>query len=123
MLRSFNLIVAFDNKRGIGKNGDIPWNIPEDLKYFSNVTKNSIVIMGRKTWDSIPIKHKPLKNRYNIIISSSLKHSNHYCVCPNFESALEEAFTFPKLQKIFVISGSSVYQKALEKKKIKKMIL
>ena len=62
----FNLIVALCKNNGIGKNGDIPWKITKDLKYFKDVTsfnKNSgenVVIMGRKTWESIPEKFKPL---------------------------------------------------------------
>ena len=59
------LIVAYDNKRGIGLNGDMPWHIPADLKHFSSITNSNIVIMGRKTWESLPDEHRPLKNRIN----------------------------------------------------------
>lgn len=86
----FHLVVGYTfNKQGIGYQGKLPWHIPEDLAYFKNITtqKNNdngnsnlncnngnnnfnIVIMGRKTWDSIPDKFKPLKNRFNIILSN-----------------------------------------------------
>jgi len=74
-----NIVVAYTfGKQGIGCNGSIPWNIPEDLKHFKDITTPkdidspiNIVIMGRKTWESIPDKHKPLKDRYNIILSNN----------------------------------------------------
>ena len=72
-----NLIVAVDENYGIGKSNSIPWDIPEDLKYFKDITtynendKNiNVVIMGRKTWESIPIKFRPLRDRVNIIVTS-----------------------------------------------------
>ena len=67
-----NLIVAVDSKYGIAKNGNLPWNIPSDMKYFKNVTihvenisKQNVVIMGKNTWESIP--KTPLKGRLNEI--------------------------------------------------------
>ena len=77
--KNLNIVVAYTfNKQGIGKDGTIPWNIPEDMTHFKYITKPndndkttfSIVIMGRKTWDSIPVKFKPLSNRYNVILSN-----------------------------------------------------
>lgn len=69
----FQAIVALDETRGIGKNGSIPWHIPEDLKFFHDVTtqesKKNMVVMGRKTWESIPNGKRPLKNRINVILS------------------------------------------------------
>ena len=77
--KELNIVVAYTfGKQGIGKDGTIPWNIPEDMTHFKHITKPkdndkttfSIVIMGRKTWDSIPDKFKPLHNRYNVILSN-----------------------------------------------------
>jgi dihydrofolate reductase/thymidylate synthase len=66
-----NIIVAFSTKNfGIGKDGKIPWNIPKDLAQFGKITQNSTIIMGRNTWESIPDDKKPLKNRFNVIVSS-----------------------------------------------------
>ena len=67
-------IVAVDENWGIGRNGDLLINIPEDKKFFKAKTNGSIVIMGRKTWDSLP--KKPLPNRKNYVISKSQKHVN-----------------------------------------------
>ena len=77
--KELNIVVAYTfGKQGIGKDGKIPWNIPEDMTHFKHITKPknndkttfSIVIMGRKTWDSIPEKFKPLPDRYNVILSN-----------------------------------------------------
>ena len=64
-------IVCVDNNFGIGCNGDLLAHIPEDMRFFRDKTKNSIVIMGRKTYDSLPLK--PLPYRTNIVITSKVK--------------------------------------------------
>ena len=66
-----HLIWAQDINSGIGKNGKLPWHISVDLKNFKKITLNSTVIMGRKTWESLPIK--PFPNRENIVLSSKIK--------------------------------------------------
>lgn len=62
-------IVAMDEGRAIGLNGDLPWYIPEDLKYFSRMTKGHAVLMGKNTWVSLKPQFKPLPNRLNIVCS------------------------------------------------------
>jgi dihydrofolate reductase len=73
----FSIIVAATQSRGIGYNGSLPWRISGDMAYFKKVTtetmdksKRNSVIMGKKTWLSIPEKFRPLSNRLNIVISS-----------------------------------------------------
>ena len=82
---NYNVIMATDKYGGYAKNGTIPWNIPNELKYFNSITTYNegkllpIVIMGRKTWQSIP--NAPLPNRINIILSTSMeimKSDNYY---------------------------------------------
>lgn len=78
-------------KLGIGHQGKLPWHIPEDLARFRELTKDHIVIMGRKTWDSLPDKMRPLPNRYNIVLSQVmvekaikdcvLPRTNAYAIC------------------------------------------
>lgn len=69
-MTSYNIIVAFSTKTFvIGSNNTIPWDIPEDLKRFADMTKDSIVVMGRKTYESIPEKHRPLRNRLNVVVT------------------------------------------------------
>jgi dihydrofolate reductase len=66
-------ILACDDDWGIGKGGQLPWpNNKADLKWFKETTLNGTVIMGRKTWDSLPFK--PLPNRKNIVVSNTMKH-------------------------------------------------
>ena len=64
----FEMVVAVDTNGCIGKANSIPWHLPEDLKHFKELTLNQIVIMGRRTFESLP--NGPLKNRLNIVISS-----------------------------------------------------
>ena len=61
-------IVAIDNNWGIGFNGNLLEHIPEDLKYFKQLTSENTIVLGRKTWDSLP--KKPLPNRFNVVITS-----------------------------------------------------
>ena len=95
-----------DEKRGIGKNNQIPWHISGDFKRFKRITSGHPIIMGRKTWDSLPFK--PLQNRTNIIVSGDLTfrpHQNHHKLrnCSNCEGlecavayTLDEALRFAK---------------------------
>ena len=65
-----NIIVAHSwPEFGIGFENQLPWHIPADLKRFSSITTNNIVVMGRKTWESLPEKMRPLPNRLNIVIT------------------------------------------------------
>ena len=66
-----NFIVAVDKNFGIGKDNKIPWYISEELKYFKKLTLNNVVIMGSKTFFSIPVKFRPLVNRLNIVLTNN----------------------------------------------------
>ena len=100
-----HLIWAQDYNGGIGQSNQLPWKVSEDLKNFKELTLNSTIIMGRKTWDSLPIK--PLPNRRNIILSrsiiSSIETYTDYKVCIN--SLNQES-----LDKVFIIGGASIYK-------------
>lgn len=103
-------IVAASQNRVIGVKGDLPWHIPEDLKYFKEKTSNRVIIMGRKTFESIG--SKPLPKRYNIVITSSpIKVSNVVCV-KTIEEAIQEAGKqefFPK-EEVFIVGGGYIYK-------------
>ena len=113
-------IVAIDNNWGIGYDGELLERIPEDMKYFRELTEGNIVIMGRKTWDSLP---GALPNRDNIVISSTLwfdtpvGENGTPAVC-NMES-VQFSFSFLKLnyaicdKDIFIIGGGSIYEQLL----------
>ena len=100
-----HLIWAQDLKGGIGTNGQLPWHISEDLKNFKRITLNSTIVMGRKTWESLPFK--PLPNRRNIVLSSS-KISNIE-VYHNIEDCIK-ILKQESTSKIFIIGGSSIYK-------------
>jgi dihydrofolate reductase len=120
---NFSIIVACTQNGLIGINGKIPWYLPDDLIHFKKITTNTthldeknIVIMGRKTWESLPELIKPLKNRINIIISTQLKLDNTDVYV---KSSLQNAFEFIKnsLQNkyatIFIIGGEQLYKQAI----------
>jgi dihydrofolate reductase/thymidylate synthase len=117
MSKSFSLIVAYDRRYGIGLNNTIPWKLPTDLKHFKTITTNknpnklNVVIMGKNTWNSLPIK--PLSNRINIIVSTTITGTtllkNTYFV-NSFNKALELG---NKFEDIFIIGGERIYKEAL----------
>ena len=105
-------IVAVDNNFGIGFNGQLLEHIPEDLKFFKELTSNNFIVMGRKTWDSLP--KKPLPNRQHLVITSNP------AAYQNTENVLfvtmGQAKLIMKQQKgltFFVIGGGQIYEKLL----------
>lgn len=107
-------IVAVDKNWGIGYNGDLLEHIPEDLKYFKELTTGHVVVMGNKTWDSLP--NKPLKDRLNIVISNKPREVlGDMSVRINMEELLSR-ITHQKLdeeEEWFIIGGGSIYQQLL----------
>lgn len=114
----FEIIVACTTNGGIGKNGTIPWNAPLDLKNFYNITtlkpkdKINILIMGRRTFDSIG--NKALKNRLNIVISKTLNLQNDIIIANDFDHALNISNNIINVYKIFIIGGVEIYKEALK---------
>ncbi|RYC58722.1 hypothetical protein CHU98_g7482 [Xylaria longipes] len=143
------LVVAATRNMGIGRNGTLPWTgLKKEMAYFARVTKRlppllnqdgsppamNAVIMGRKTWDSIPPKFRPLKGRLNIVISrshaeppakdinaeteavkvGSLEHAIQY---------LQSSSTAAQTGKIFVIGGAQIYAAALQLKEARRVLL
>ena len=106
------LIVAMDAKGGIGYKGDLPWRLKGDLQRFKELTMNQVVIMGRKTWDSLP---GALPNRTNIVISSkpiAVSADQSVKVVSSIEAALELGKTF-NTDMIYFIGGAKIYEAAL----------
>lgn len=102
------IIVAYSDNRVIGNKNTLPWKISGDLKLFKEQTLNNIVIMGRKTWDSLP--KKPLPDRENIVITRNKKLINGVLIT----KSLNEAISLCKPdKKVFVIGGSSIYEQFL----------
>ena len=120
-MKTFGLVVAIDQKNGIGAQGTLPWKLTKDMKYFRTITtetsdKNKInaVIMGRTTWDSIPLQYRPLSNRKNIILTrnTSFNTPSDAIKANTFEEALQLADS-PNIEKCFVIGGGKVYAEAI----------
>ena len=123
----FNIILAHDNQYGIGKNNELPWFFPSDMAFFKSKTSplnfldTAVVIMGRKTMESIP-KHF-LPNRINIVISKTYnKNKEDLHIVDNFDKALEIANTYEG-SKIWVIGGSSIYDMAFRHKDLNKIFI
>ena len=122
-----NISVAFDKKNGIGKNNTIPWYLPEDLKYFSKLTKgngNNAIIMGKNTWLSLP--KKPLKQRDNLILSKTLEINenspkNNLVKTFNDLNSVMEFCKEQNYEEIWVIGGSEIYNLFLNKLKIERI--
>jgi len=109
-MKSISIIVALSSNQVIGKDNKLAWNLPYDMKYFSNVTRNHTVIMGRKNWESIPKKYRPLPKRNNIIISRNKNYETKSSIVVNsIEKAIESARNNND-DEIFVIGGGEIYK-------------
>ncbi|OII72742.1 dihydrofolate reductase-thymidylate synthase [Cryptosporidium ubiquitum] len=125
------VVAASVMNRGIGINGQLPWAISEDLKFFSKITSNhcdenkkNVLIMGRKTWDSIG--RKPLKNRIIAVISSSLKLDGddpNVCIFRSLKDSIDVFMNDNKIENIFICGGESIYKEALSENYVNKIYL
>ncbi|MCC5922265.1 MAG: dihydrofolate reductase [Crocinitomicaceae bacterium] len=120
-----SIIAAMDKNRGIGKNNDLLWHLPNDMRFFKETTQGHVVIMGRKNWDSIPEKYRPLSHRENIVLSRNTQFkADGATVYPNLTSALENiAKWITPEQKIFIIGGAQIYSLAFEECDIDEIFL
>ncbi|RKF16567.1 dihydrofolate reductase [Roseovarius spongiae] len=100
-----SLIVARDRNGAIGKDGGIPWRAPEDLAFFQRETTGGAIIMGRKTWESLP--YRPLKNRLNIVVSSH--HIEGAARFPSVRGALDHAAGQGHL-RLYGIGGAGIFE-------------
>ena len=105
-----SLIAAVAKNNVIGRNGQIPWRLPEDMKFFKETTLGKPIIMGRRTWESIG---KPLPERTNIVITSNASFNEPgVTTASRFEDALTQAQALAP-DEIVVIGGAGVYRLAL----------
>lgn len=113
------VVAAATSSRGIGAGGKLPWSIPADMSYFKSVTSNppsptlqNAVIMGRKTWESIPSKFRPLPSRYNVVLTRDPLFRGNGCIpACGVEEAMESLRSIPDLGNIFIIGGEEVYRR------------
>lgn len=110
---SISLIVAISKNNCIGKNNALLWHIPEDMKHFKKLTVGKVVLMGRKTWESLPNKYRPLPNRTNVVIT----RQENYVVPENVEvySNIDKAFEAHSDEEVAVIGGGQIYSLVMDK--------
>ena len=108
-----SIIVAASTNNVIGKENGLPWRLPTDMKFFKDKTQGHTVIMGRKSWDSIPAKYRPLPNRINVVMSrdETLKLD-----CDLVSSNLQNVINYFTEQssddELFIIGGGELYKQA-----------
>ena len=132
----FELVVAHDSKFGIAAGGNIPWRLPTDMRHFRKVTTDApegtinAVFMGRKTWQTLPVKFRPLPDRLNVVLTAkgeiaseiySLNRRNIWCASDLDHMFLTLDFYkgmfvggIKSLHKIFCIGGAEIYRQALQ---------
>ena len=119
-----SIIVAIDEKRGIGKNNDLLFKIPEDFKRMKSLTSGHPLIMGRKTYESIG---RPLPNRTNIVVSRDSSFARRglagVIVVHSLEEALRVAQGKEGSEEIFVFGGGQIFKEALEKNLVDRLYL
>ena len=103
---NIHMIWAQDNNNAIGRDGTLPWHFSEDLKNFKKLTTGSSIVMGRKTWDSLPIK--PLPNRRNIVISSTNQEGVESYT--SIKGCIESLSDDKEVSDVYIIGGMSVYK-------------
>lgn len=105
-----HLIYARARNGTIGKDGQMPWHLPEDLAHFKRVTLGQPVIMGRKTWDSLPARFRPLPGRVNIVVTrQSDWHSAGAWRAASLDVAMRLCGDAPN---VWIIGGAEIYRQA-----------
>ncbi|KAF9906183.1 dihydrofolate reductase [Linnemannia zychae] len=149
-MRSFSIVVAADRAMGIGKNGGLPWRLRKDMAFFAKITSKVVAdgssqdsscqrvnacIMGRKTWESIPKKFRPLTDRFNVIVSRDPhylddkpeKSNPLVALATSFEAALDlveclqsptttSSSSLPQVARVFLIGGAQLYNEGVRSK-------
>jgi len=118
-----SLIVAIAENNVIGKDNDLIWRLPNDMKYFKAKTLGHHIITGRKNYISIPVKFRPLPDRTNIVLTRQDNFKEQDCIILN---SLEAAIEYAKKNnetELFIIGGGQIYKEALEKNLIDKMYI
>jgi len=121
MIRS--IIVAASTNNVIGKNNDLIWRLPVDTKFFKDKTLDHHIIMGRKNFESIPHKFRPLPNRENIIITRKENYVAPNCIIKNNIKDTLETANKNKEEEVFIIGGGEIYKLALEENLVDRIYL
>ncbi len=123
---TFSIVVAVDLENGIGIDGRLPWRLPGDIKYFKELTigatgrgSQNAVIMGRKTWESIPEKFRPLPERLNVVLTrnAALSFPKGVLKAEGLESALKTLnakVSAGEIESVFVIGGGEIFRESIK---------
>lgn len=118
-MTGIGLIWAQTTTGVIGKDGGMPWHVPEDLKHFAKLTTGHPVIMGRKTWLSFPEKYRPLPGRTNIVITrqadwGQTSEAEGAVAVGSLDDALLESQFSPGGQKVWIIGGGEIFRQSMD---------
>lgn len=109
-----SIIVAVSENGVIGKDNKLIWSLPADMKFFKEKTSGHIIITGRKNYESIPEKFRPLPNRTNVVITRQKNyHAPGAIIVPSIEEALEYAKKHSEKEEIFVIGGADIFRQIM----------
>jgi len=129
-LKALSVVVATTPKGGIGKDGTLPWRVPEDIAFFAKLTtatgfhpsgKSNAVIIGKRTWESIPAKFRPLPGRINVVLTRAAEEAGFESTYPpevlvagSVAGAVQQLAARQDVGEIFVIGGAAAYKEAIE---------
>jgi dihydrofolate reductase len=117
------IIVAIAQNNAIGKDNNLLWHLPADMKFFKEQTSGHTVITGRKNYESIPEKFRPLPNRTNIVVTRDKNYKAPGAMVVNsLEEAIEKAKNLGA-EKCFIIGGGQIYKESLEKNLVDEMLI
>ncbi len=116
-------IAAVADNGTIGINGDLPWHLPDDLKYFQRITSGHHVITGRKNYESIPPKYRPLKDRVNLVVTRNAAYeAPGAVVIGSVEEGLRIAAEANE-PEVFIIGGGEIFREAMEHHGVQRLYL
>lgn len=111
MTKPVSLIVAIADNQGIGLDNKLPWaHIPEDMKWFKQHTEGQVVVMGSKTYDSLPQAFRPLPKRTNVVLTRGIARDAHLHLQGDPQNALYNLASIYPDQHVFIIGGENIYK-------------
>ncbi len=120
------IIVTYDVNKGIGFKGSVPWKIPEEKGYVSSLTSGGAVVMGRKTWDSLPITSRPLVNRDNYVLTNSEDFiRGDASIGVKGQIYVKDITTALKLSRgkeTYIIGGEKIYKQTIHLSEVRRII-
>jgi dihydrofolate reductase len=129
----FDMVAACDEERGIGRNGELPWKLPGDTAFFKRITsetgdsgRENAVVMGRKTWETIPPRYRPLDRRLNAVVTRDLAYPVPQGVirASSIAAALQDTAALGEgIERIFVIGGGEIYRQGIAMPECRRLYL